>query len=112
MIKDFFLEYFENDFDKKKVGVLESGVGKGTVLPWLKYIQIESEIYFKEGVFGGYSSCYCVGAWNEEKLKNEADLTLFELLFEIDVENGADTTKILHTICLVGAFEAVKVRKN
>ena len=76
----------------------------------LKGIKTEGERYFKYNL--GYSCCYCIMAWNENKLKNEADLALFDLLLEIDVKNGADTTTILKNICLVGAFGAVKVRPN
>ena len=69
-------------------------------------------MYFKEGNVGGYSSWYCKAAWDEERLKNDADLAVFDLLFKIDVENGADTTKILDSLCFYGAFGAVKVRAN
>ena len=55
---------------------------------------------------------YCIDAWEEEKLKNDADSAVFDLLLEIDVENGADTTKILNSLCFFGAFGAVKVRAN
>ena len=79
------------------------------VLEGMKY---ESELYFKEGTVGGYSSFYCVATWDEYGLKNEADLALFDLLLEIDVKNGADTTKILNNLCKGGAFGAAKVRAN
>ena len=50
--------------------------------------------------------------WDEERLKCDADWALFDLLFQIDLENGADRTKILNSLCLLGAFGAVKVRAN
>ena len=99
MIEEFFREYFGSDFDEKKVDVLED-------------IIYESELYFKEGDVGGFSSYYCQMAWDEKRFKNDADLAVFDLLFETDVDNGADTTKILNSLCLAGAFGAVKVRAN
>ena len=99
MIEDFFRKYFGNSFDEKKVGVLEG-------------IKFEGRIYFKEEKVGGYSSFYCKVAWDEHGLKNDADLAVFDLLFKIDVENGANKTKILDSLCLYGAFGAVKVRAN
>ena len=78
----------------------------------LEEIKEESELYFKERCIGGYSSHYCKVAWNEKSLKNDADLAVFDLLYEIDLENGADRTKILGSLCLDGAFGAVKVRAN
>ena len=78
----------------------------------MESITFESGTYFKAGTDGGYSSYYCMMAWDEESLKNDADLEIFNLLFEIDLENGADRTKILDSNCFNGAFEAVKVRAN
>ena len=75
-------------------------------------IKYESETYFKEMKVGGYSSFYCKLALDENRLKNDADLDLFELLFQIDLENGADRTKVLNILCHFGAFGAVKVRAN
>ena len=69
-------------------------------------------MYFKEGYVGGYSGFYSKVAWNKKSLKNDADLALFDLLYEIDLENGADRTKILDSLCFYGAFGAVKVRAN
>ena len=96
MIEDFFLQYFGSDFDMQKIGVLEG-------------IIYESETYFKESKIGAYSSMYCKMAWNEESLTNDADMLVFDILYRIDVENGADTTKILDSTCFNGAFGAVKV---
>ena len=97
LIEEFFVQYFGSSFDRKKAGVL---VG----------IKSEAQLYLKEEWPEGYSSYYCMIAWNEEGLKNDADLELFDLFFEIDVTNGADTTKILHGLCRSGAFGALKVR--
>ena len=99
MIEDFFLEYFGSSFEKEKVEGLEE-------------IKYESGMYFKEENNGGYSGYYCQKAWNEERLKNDADLAVFDLLFQIDLENGADRTNILDSLCFYGAFGAVKVRAN
>ena len=71
----------------------------------------EIETYFKDGKVGGWSSFYCKATWNDETLENEADLAIFDLLLEIDIKNGADTSKIVDSLCLNGAFEAVKVKK-
>ena len=73
---------------------------------------IEIEIYFKDGQIGGWSSYYCKETWNDSTLENEADLEIFDLLLKIDIQNGADTSKIVRSLCRNGAFEAVKVRKS
>ena len=78
----------------------------------LEGIKVESGMIFKEGYPGGYSIIYCCAAWDEERLKSEADLAVFDLLFKIDIKNGADRTKILGRLCGFGAFGAVKVRAN
>ena len=72
----------------------------------------EIETYFKNGRVGGWSSRYCKATWNDKTLENEADFEIFELLFEIDIKNGADLTKIVQNLCFNGAFEAVKVRNS
>ena len=61
---------------------------------------------------GGWSSHYCSETWNSETLENEADLEIFDILFKIDIQNGANASKIVHSLCQFGAFEAVKVRNN
>ena len=99
MSQDFFIKYFGSGFETEQVNGLEE-------------IKLESVLYFKEGYAGGYSSFYCSVAWDEERLKNDADLAVYDLLFQIDLENGADTTKILNSLCLNGAFGAVKVGAN
>ena len=73
-------------------------------------VTYEIETYFKDGKIGGWSSYYCKATWNDETLENEADFEIFDLLFKIDIKNGADTSKIVDSLCLDGAFEAVKVR--
>ena len=89
--------YFEDDYD----GILlEDFVG----------IVHEIQIYFKDGRVGGWSSFYCKVTWNDETLENEADLQIFDLLLKIDIQNGADTSKIVYWLCVYGAFKAVKVR--
>ena len=71
----------------------------------------EIEMYFKDGNVGGWSSYYCLKTWNDETLENDADFEIFDLLLKIDIKNGADPSKIVHSLCFDGAFEAVKVRK-
>ena len=71
---------------------------------------IEIKLYCEEGNVGGYSSFYCKKTWNDETLENDANLKIFDLLLKIDIENGADASKIVYHLCAVGAFEAVKVR--
>ena len=66
-------------------------------------------LYLEDAAVGGWSSFYCRKTWNDWTLKNEADLTIFDLLFKIDVQNGADPSKIVRSLCFNGAFEAVKV---
>ena len=69
-------------------------------------------VYFKDNNLGGWSSYYCIQTWNDSTLENEADLDIFDLFLKIDIKNGADTSKIVHSLCKEGAFEAVKVRKT
>ena len=75
-----------------------------------KAIIAEIDMYFKDGEVGGWSSGYCMKTWKDETLQNEADLEIFDLLLKIDVQNGADTSKIVRSLCYNGAFAAVKVR--
>ena len=72
----------------------------------------EERLYCKDGYVEGWSSAYCSVTWNGSTLENEADLDIFDLLFKIDIKNGADTSKIFGHLCRNGAFEAVKVRKS
>ena len=72
----------------------------------------EIETYFDDGGVGGWSSWYCSENWNDETLENEADLEIFDLLLKIDTQNGADPSKIVHSLCFLGAFEAVKVENK
>ena len=73
-------------------------------------ILVEIEMYFKDDCVGGWSSYYCKKTWNDETLENAADLEIFDLLLNIDIKNGADSSKIVYSLCRNGAFEAVKVR--
>ena len=72
----------------------------------------EIKIYFKDGYIAGWSSFYCKKTWNDSTLENDADLEIFDLLFKIDINNGADASKIVYNLCGYGAFEAVKVRNS
>ena len=95
-LQSFLSTYFEDDYDER----LFDNFG----------IIIEMRLYFKVGYFGGWSSYYCALTWNDETLENDADLEIFDLLFKIDIKNGADTSNIVYNLCINGAFEAVKVR--
>ena len=75
-----------------------------------KFEAIIFELYFKVGEEGGWSGYYCKMAWNDETLKNEADLEIFYLLFKIDIKNGANTSVIVESVCHYGAFDVLKVR--
>ena len=97
--RSFLSNYFGHSYDEKASG------------KWSKIIW-ETNRYFKDGSFGGWSSAYCSKTWNDETLENEADLEIFDLLLKIDIQNGADTSKIVFWLCGYGAFEAVKVRKS
>ena len=74
-------------------------------------VTYEIETYFKDGCVGGWSSVYCWRTCNDETLENDADLEIFNLLSKIDIQNGADISKIVHGLCMYGAFEAVKAKK-
>ena len=76
----------------------------------LEDVIFEIERYFKDGKVGGWSSYYCKVTWNNSTLENDADLEIFDLLLKIDIQKGADPTKIVQCLCTVSAFEAVKVR--
>ena len=97
--KNLLSNYFGASFDEE-VSV------KWKIVIW------EIELYFKDGCVGGWSSCYCNLTWNASTLKNVADLEIFDLLLKIDLQNGADTSKIVDSLCKAGAFEAVKVRES
>ena len=77
-----------------------------------KFFYLEMLISFKNDQSGGYSGAYCASTWNDSTLKNDADLEVFDLLFEIDIKNGADPSKLVNNLCNRGAFEAVKVGQN
>ena len=95
-LRTFLSTYFEDDYDGKLLGDCAG-------------ILFESQLYFKDFKVGGWSSVYCELTWNDETLENEADLEIFDLLFKIDIQNGADTSKIVLYLCQCAAFEAVKV---
>ena len=97
--EDFLSNYFGASYDEE---VSEK---------WEKVTR-EIELYFKDGYVGGYSNWYCKETWNDSTLENDADLEIFDLLLKIDIQNGADTSKIVRSLCQYGAFEAVKVRKS
>ena len=77
-----------------------------------KAVIYEIETYFDDRKSDGWSSLYCSKTWNDDTLENEADLEIFDLLFKIDIKNGANLSKIVMSLCLDGAFEAVKVGKT
>ena len=97
-LESFLSNYFGDSYDEKVSG------------EWRDIIR-EIEIYFEDGWVGGWSSLFCQITWNYWTLENEADLEIFDLLLKIDIQNGADTSKIVWSLCINGAFEAVKVRK-
>ena len=78
---DFWLIYFGENYD-------------GRLSEKWEVFQ-ETVMYFKDGTVGGYSSYYCALTWKDETLENEADFEIFDLLFKIDIKNGADTSKIV-----------------
>ena len=65
-------------------------------------------VYFGDKCIGGWSIWYCLKASND--LVNEVDFEIFDLLFEIDIKNGADHSKIVHHLFYYGRIDAVKVR--
>ena len=99
-IKEAFQKFLSDSFGDHYDGRLSEQ---------LVAVIIEIDIYFKDGV-GGWSNLYCKATWNNRTLENEADLEIFDLLFKIDIKNGADPSKIVLSLCRNGAFEAVKVR--
>ena len=94
---DFLSNYFGENYDGRHFKIWEDVI-------------FEIEIYFKDGYFGGWSSYYCRLCRNDSTLENDADLKIFYLLLEIDIQNGAATSRIVISLCLSCAFEAVKVR--
>ena len=92
-LSDYFGDHFDGILSEQSEDVIE-----------------EIKMYFKDGLVGGYSSFYCKITWNDSTQENDADLKVFDLLLEIDIQNGADSSKILQNLCHNGAFETVKVR--
>ena len=95
--KDFLSIYFGGNYD---VRIFEK---------W-KILIFEIKLYLDDGEVGGWSGWYCQVTWNDKTLKNEADLKIFDLLLKIDIQNEFDTSKVVYSLCNVGAFEVVKVR--
>ena len=58
----------------------------------------------------GYADCYLVGCWNNSKMINEADESVYIQLVGIDSQLGADATKQL-TCCLTSTtrWDLIKV---
>ena len=96
---NFLSNYFEASYDEE--------VSK----KWAAVI-FEQRLYFDDGKVGVWSSFYCKMAWNDSTLENDADLKIFDLLLEIDIKNGADSSKIVLWLSAYVAFEAVKVRNS
>ena len=92
----FLSNYFGDSYD-------ENVYGKWKKIIWEIYR------YCRDGHFGGWCSYYCSETWNDETLENDADFEIFDLLLKMDIQNGADTSKIVHSLCKYSAFEAVKV---
>ena len=95
--ESFLSNYFGANYDKKNSEEREDAI-------------ITIQFYFKNS--NVWSSLYCSMTWNDSTLENDADLEVFDLLLKIDIQNGADTSKIVLFLCGYGAFEAVKVRKS
>ena len=93
---DFLATYFREKYD-------------GSLFKKWKAIIFETDLYYEDDLVGGWSSMYCRLTWNDRTLENEADLEIFDLLLKIDIKNGADSSKVVHSLCTDGAFEAVKV---
>ena len=70
----------------------------------------ETKLYFKDSYSGGYSTGYLRFTWKEIDLKCEADSTLFREIFEMDIRNGAEPTKLLLYVCLYGGWSILKVK--
>ena len=107
--KEKFGDYLFNHFGENYDGRLPK---METFKKCAAIIIIEIERYFKDGKVGGWSSFYCKMTWNDETLENEADLEIFDLLFKIDIKNGADLSKIVLWLGGFGAFDAVKVKNS
>ena len=82
----------------------------GRLTEQFEAVMIETELYFNDDHVGGWSTYYCKWTWNDSTLENDADLEIFDLLFKIDIQNGADSSKIIVWLSTYGAFEAVQVR--
>ena len=94
--ESFLSNYFDASYDQKETKKLRD-------------IIREIKRYFKDGSVGGWSSLYCKVTWNDQTLENDADFEIFDILLKIDIQNGADQSKIVNSLCNYGAFETVKV---
>ena len=47
----------------------------------------------------GYAHCYIALKWNKSTLENEADLSVYKSLFEIDYRLGSKPEHQLHGCC-------------
>ena len=101
----------EENFESFLSNYFGAGYDEDVSQKWGSVI-IEIQMYFKDGHVGGWSSFYCKFNWNDSTLENEADLEIFDLLLKIDIQNGADVSKIVLVLCGYGTFEAVKVSKS
>ena len=95
--KTFLSDYFGDHFD-------------GRLSDQLDAVIVEIILSFEDSRVGGWSIYYCKVTWSDSNLETDADLEIFDLLLKIDIQNGADPSKIVNGLCNVGAFEAVKVR--
>ena len=93
----YLLNYFGDTYIEKDFEMFKNAI-KDTVL------------FFKDDSIGGWSNLYCKRTWNDMTLKNDADLEIFDLLFKIDLMNGAKPSTIIFWLCYYGAFEILKVR--
>ena len=73
---------------------------------------LETRLYFEEGMSGGYSGLYVRDSWDEDELISNSDSNLFEKLAEFDIQNGADPSRLLFEVCLHAAFHCLEVKNN
>ena len=94
-----------------KVGKVGSDELKKLIREVNRLFDWETELYFKDGHVGGYSTDYLEEKWNKVDLKCQADSCLFREIFEMDIRNGADPTKLFYfTVCFNGGWSVLKVK--
>ena len=77
-----------------------------------KVLKIEIGFYIENGLkIEGWCILYCKKTWNNLTLQNDARLRIFEILYQIDLQNGADVSNIVYLLCSYGAFKAVEVNE-